>query len=148
MQIKDFLSPDDVIADAVEQDKDRLLRRLSAQAAARLGNDADLIFAKVLERERLGSTGLGDGIAIPHARIQGLAGPLGVCARLKRGIDFDAIDGKPVDIVFLLLLPVAATADPLGAIASVARKLRDKATATAIRGAKDDQDVYQALGGD
>ena len=145
MQISDFLSPDDVIADAPEPGKERLLRALSRRAAGALGRMDDLVASKILERESLGSTGLGGGIAVPHARLDGLAQPYGVCVRLRKAIEFDAIDGRPVDIVFLLLLPAAATSDPLGALASVARKLRDQAVVTALRAAADGAAMYRVL---
>ena len=95
--------------DVGERDKTRLLRRLSTQAAAVLGLNADEVSTQIAKREELGSTGVGNGVALPHARLRGLKEPFGLLARLRRGIDFEAIDDQPVDIVFLLLLPDAPT---------------------------------------
>ncbi len=105
MEIKDFLSPVDAMIKVRAPDKTRLLQELAARAAATLNLDANLISIELLKREGLGSTGTGDGVAIPHARIPDLKKPFGTLVRLKHAIDFDSIDGKPVDIVFLLLLP-------------------------------------------
>ncbi len=112
MDIKDFLAPANVIVDMRATDKEQLLRELSQRAAAALGLDAGPVTAEILKREELGSTGMGEGIAIPHARIPNLEKPFGILARLKKVIDFAAIDEKPVDLVFLLLLPDAAEGRP------------------------------------
>ena len=108
LDIKDFLAPADVIVDMHAADKEQLLRELSQRAAAALGVDAEFVAAEILKREELGSTGMGEGIAIPHARIPKLDKPFGILVRLKKAIDFAAIDEQPVDLVFLLLLPGAA----------------------------------------
>ena len=105
MKIRDVLSPNDIIIDVRASDKTRLLRHLSAQAAAKFGLDPDEVATEIAKREELGSTGVGNGVALPHARLQGLKAPFGLLARLSQGIDFDAIDVEPVDIVFLLLIP-------------------------------------------
>ena len=115
MQIADFLSPDDTLCDVRAADKDRLLRELTGRAANALRLDAAVLADAIAQRERIGSTGMGDGIAIPHARIADLSKPFGLLARLRRAIDFAAIDGQPVDIVFLLLLPSAAHGEQLRA---------------------------------
>ena len=145
MNIKDFLAPADVIVATRAADKDQLLRELSRRAAATLGLDAEQVASEILKREQLGSTGMGEGIAIPHARIPKLDRPFGTLTRLKKAIDFAAIDEKPVDLVFLLLLPGATEGDQLNALASVARTLRDSEIATAIRGARDDAEAYAAI---
>src|SRR5215468_6839250 len=111
MEIKEFLLPTDALIKTHGTDKTRLLQELAARAASALNLDAKLICTELLKRENLGSTGTGGGVAIPHARIADLKKPFGTLVRLKHAIDFDAIDGKPVDIVFLLLLP----APPAGA---------------------------------
>src|SRR3954451_25001224 len=98
MAIKDFLADADVVIDLGAADKTGLLRELSDRAAARLGVDADAATDLMLKREALGSTGMGGGIAIPHARLAGLKKPFGILARRRRPIDFETIDGKPVDI--------------------------------------------------
>ena len=145
MQIADFLSPDDTLCDVRAADKDRLLRELTGRAANALRLDAAALADAIAQRERLGSTGMGDGIAIPHARIAGLSKPFGLLARLRRAIDFAAIDGKPVDIVFLLLLPSAAHGEQLTALASVARRLRDAQVTADLRDAADGAALYRAI---
>ena len=145
MQIADFLSPDDTLCDVRAADKDRLLRELTGRAANALRLDAAVLADAIAQRERLGSTGMGDGIAFPHARIAGLSKPFGLLARLRRAIDFAAIDGKPVDIVFLLLLPSAAHGEQLTALASVARRLRDAQVTADLRDAADGAALYRAI---
>src|SRR5215831_1538501 len=137
MEIKDFLLPTDALIKATASDKRRLIQELAARAASFLNLAPDRICVELLKRESLGSTGTGGGVAIPHARIANLKKPFGTLVRLKHAIDFDAIDGKPVDIVFLLLLP-AQSGDPLNALASVARKLRDPVSVQRLRSAADD----------
>ncbi len=144
MEIKDFLSPDDALVKIRAPDKTRLLQELASRAASVLNLDANLVSIEILKREALGSTGTGDGVAIPHARIPELKKPFGTLVRLKHAIDFDAIDGKPVDLVFLLLLP-QSQGDPLNALASVARKLRDPESVRRLRNAADDAELYRAI---
>ena len=145
MNIKDFLAPANVIVDMRATDKEQLLRELSQRAAAALGFDAEFVTAEILKREELGSTGMGEGMAIPHARIPELDKPFGILVRLKKAIDFAAIDEKPVDLVFLLLLPGATEGDQLNALASVARMLRSPVTSSAIRAARDGAEAYEAI---
>ena len=145
MQIADFLSPDDTLCDVRAADKDRLLRELTGRAANALRLDAAVLADAIAQRERIGSTGMGDGIAIPHARIAGLSKPYGLLARLRRAIDFAAIDGQPVDIVFLLLLPSTAQGEQLTALASVARRLRDAQVTADLRDAADGAALYRAI---
>jgi PTS system nitrogen regulatory IIA component len=145
MDIKDFLSPDDAMVDVRAVDKPRLLRDLSRRAASSLNADADVISSAILKRETLGSTGMGGGVALPHARIRGVDRPFGILARLGKGMEFDAVDGEPVDIVFLLLLPVAREGEQLNALASVARKLRDTEALGHLRGAADSAALYRAM---
>jgi nitrogen PTS system EIIA component len=133
MNIKEFLSPSDTLIDLRASDKTRLLQELARRAAAALGLAPERISAEILKREELGSTGTGGGVAIPHARIQGLNRSFGVLARLDEPIDFEAIDGRPVDLVFLLLLPANPVGEQLKALASVARKLRDPACLRDLR---------------
>jgi len=145
MQIADFLSPDDTLCNVRAADKDRLLRELTGRAANALRLDAAVLADAIAQRERIGSTGMGDGIAIPHARIADLSKPFGLLARLRRAIDFAAIDGQPVDIVFLLLLPSAAHGEQLTALASVARRLRDAQVTADLRDAADGAALYRAI---
>lgn len=145
MKISDFLSPTEVLINIRAADKQQLLQELARRAAAVVNVPADRIASELLKREELGSTGMGDGVAIPHARFQELKIPFGLLAELKPPIKFDAIDGQPVDLVFILLLPAAAEAEQLGALAGVARKLRSGDDLTKIRRAKNASELYTAL---
>ena len=145
MKIEDFLSPDDTTVGLRSADKTRLLQELSTRAAVRLGLDAAQVGQEILKREELGSTGMGAGIAIPHARLHEVHKPFGVLARLKRPMEFDAIDSAPIDLVFLLLLPAAAQGECLNALAAVARKLRDPETLQRLRAASDGAALYREL---
>jgi len=145
MQIREFLSADDVLVDVRASDKDSLLRDLAQRAAARASVDPAAVTDEIDKREQLGSTGMGGGIAIPHARVVGIAKPVGVLARLKKPIDFTAIDGAPVDLVFLLLLPAASQGEQLTALAAVARRLRDPMTAESLRRAAGRDAVYRVI---
>ena len=128
MKISDFLASTDVATDAVAADKPTLLEEMARKAETVARAPADLILSELLKREELGSTGMGGGVAIPHARFHEINKPYGMLVRLKKPIDFDAVDGKPVDTVFLLLLPDAPAGERLGALACVARNLRDPVT--------------------
>lgn len=145
MEIREFLSPDNALADIRAADKTEILRVLAIRAAAALSLPPEEVLQVILKREQLGSTGTGAGIAVPHARIAGLNKPFGILVRLSGGIDFDAIDGQPVDLVFLLLLPAAADKDQLSALASVARILRDPNSMRSLRAARTGEDLYRAM---
>ena len=145
MNIKEFLSPDDTLVDVRVSDKTRLLQELAHRAAISLNLAAEQISAEILKREELGSTGTGGGVAIPHARIQELNKPFGIFARLNRPIDFQAIDARPVDLVFLLLLPANPVGEQLKALASVARKLRDPLSLRGLRSAPDSVSLYNVM---
>jgi PTS system nitrogen regulatory IIA component len=106
---------------------------------------ADYVAAELLKREDLGSTGMGNGVAIPHARLPMVKRPHGIVARLKPPLDFDAIDGQPVDLVFMLLLPPPPEADQLTALALVARTLKAPGTLDRLRQAKSASDFYTAI---
>jgi len=144
MVIADFLLPSNVLADLVASGKAELLRELSGRAAAAAKLPGDAVIKAILKREALGSTGTGEGIAIPHARFPELKKPCGVVAHLRKAIDFDAIDGKPVDIVFLLLLPET---DQLNALAEAARRLRNPKIVRCIRQAVENTQIYSAISG-
>jgi nitrogen PTS system EIIA component len=148
MKISDFLSSTDVVTDAVAADKLTLLEDMAHKAGAVLNIPSDYMLSELLKREELGSTGMGGGVAIPHARFQQVTKPYGMLVRLKKPIDFDAIDGRPVDTVFLLLLPDVAAGERLGALASTARKLRDPVTMAAVRLARDSAEIYRTLTAD
>ena len=140
-----FLAPTNALVDVEAGSKQLLLTELSARAAKSLSLNAEQVSRELLKREELGSTGMGGGVAIPHARIAGLATPFGILARLRKPIDFEAVDGKPVDVVFLLLLPAASTGDPLKVLAGVARKLRDAKALGALRRAEDGEGLYKVM---
>jgi nitrogen PTS system EIIA component len=145
MDIKAFLSPVDALVDVKVSDKDRLLHELAHRAATSLNLPADRISSELLKREQLGSTGTGGGVAIPHARIPGLNKPFGILVRLKQPIDFDAIDGQPVDVLFLLLLPASSDKEQLNALASVARILRNSESVRNLRRARDGESLFRAM---
>ena len=121
------------------------MQELAAVAAASLGLSADQVTSYLLKREELGSTGIGQGIAIPHARLPELKRPYGLLAKLKQGIEFDAIDGKAVDVLFVLLLPAAVENDALAALALVARTLRSPDTLARLRAAKNPAELHAAM---
>jgi len=124
-------------------------KQLLAELASRAARIADLqerdVFDVLLQRERLGSTGLGQGAAIPHGKLTGLKKIVGVFARLAEPVDFDAVDGEPVDIVFLLLAPEGAGADHLKALARISRLLREGAAVEKLRASKDAEALYAVL---
>lgn len=144
MEIKDFLAPSHVMIDLRAFDKVRLLHELAQRAAATLDLASDAVSGALLQREELGSTGTGGGIAFPHARLPGVSKPFGMLVRLAKAIDFDAIDGRPVDIICLLLLPANPQGEQLNALACAARTLRDRETVRNLRGAADAAAFYRA----
>ena len=141
----EFLRPDAVAPALRANGKKQALQELSAHAARLTGLDEREVFETLLQRERLGSTGIGDGIAIPHGKLPRLDRLFGLVARLEKPIDFEALDGEPVDIVFLLLAPAAAGADHLKALARVARVLRGPGIRDRIRAARDANALYAVL---
>ena len=145
MKIPDLLSPADVMVDVRAPNKSALLRDLAAKAAASLKLPVDQVAPLLLKREDLGSTGIGRGVAIPHARLPELHRPFGLLAKLKQPIEFDAIDGQAVDLVFLLLLPAAAENGQLGALALVARTLRPSEVLVRLRQARTVSEIYSAV---
>ena len=145
MDMVELIEPDRVIARLRAPDNPRLLTELARRASLALGLSADAILEALDQREALGSTGIGHGIAIPHARLAGLSHPFGLFARLEHPIDFAAIDGAPVDLVFLLLTPAAADKAHLAALACVSRRLRDRAFAEGLRTVKDGRTLYDRL---
>jgi len=116
--------------------KRALLQQMAQFAAGRLQVDAAEILSSISERERLGSTGFGQGVAIPHGKIEGLARIYGMFARLSEPVDYKAIDGQPVDLVFLLLSPPDAGAEHLKALAAISRVTRHAPTLEKMRGAR------------
>ena len=136
MQLADFLDFDAIKTALPGGSKRSLLQQLANLAAQRLGQDAGAILASLVEREQLGSTGFGQGVAIPHGKIKGVGRIYGLFARLAEPVDYKSIDGRPVDLVFLLLSPPDAGAEHLKALAAVSRVTRNMATLEKMRGAR------------
>jgi nitrogen PTS system EIIA component len=145
MKIADFLLPNDVMIDVAAANKQKLLSTLARKAGSILDVQPALVLAELQKREGLGSTGVGGGVALPHARFRQVGKPTGVLVRLRKPIDFEAVDGEPVDIVFLLLLPEAPDGEQLGALASIARKLRKPEITAALREARDGPQMHRTL---
>ncbi len=145
MDLKDILSPGALHPALNATSKKHLMQELSQRAADSYGLDARGAFEALLERERLGSTGMGRGVAIPHARIEGLERVVGVFARLQKPLDYDAADGEPVDLVFALFAPGEAGADHLRALARISRSLRDASVCAKLRGADGATAIYAVL---
>jgi nitrogen PTS system EIIA component len=140
--LHDFLRPGAVIAALVAPNKKALFQALGSMAERIHDVDSALVIERLTERERLGSTGFGGGIAIPHGKIDGLDHVVGLFARLAQPVDFSSIDDEPVDLVFMLLSPTDAGAAHLKALAQVSRVLRDKAFVAKLRGAATDDALF------
>ena len=147
MDLRDLITPEAVIPSLKAKTKKQALQELAQKAAALTGLDGRQIFDTLLQRERLGSTGVGRGIAIPHGRLASLKSIVSVFARLEEPIDFEALDEEPVDLIFLLLAPEGAGADHLKALARVSRLLRDRSTCEKLRGADKADALYALLTG-
>ena len=145
MEIADLVCVDGVVADLKVSSKKQALQELSQRAAALTGLHERAIFDTLLERERLGTTGVGVGIAIPHGKLPELDRLHGLFARLAQPIDFEAIDEQPVDLIFLLLAPESAGADHLKALARVSRLLRDNTVCDKLRGSDTAEAIYALL---
>lgn len=145
MDIDTFLAPDRVVLGLGAISKAALLQDLARRVAPAAGVPAQVIAAALDARERLGSTGLGGGFALPHARIRGLSRHIGFFARLALPIPFEAIDNAPVDLVFLLLAPDEASGGHLAALAAISRRMRDERVAAAMRAVGATEDAYHLL---
>src|SRR5689334_3548536 len=145
MSIADLITPQSVIAKLSVTTKKQALQELSRRAALLLDLPERRIFDVLLERERLGTTGVGMGIAIPHGRLSELSRVHGMFARLERPVDFAAIDDQPVDLFFMLLAPESAGADHLKALARVSRLLRNRAICEKLRGTNNADALYALL---
>ena len=145
MQIADLLSPEGVFAALKVQGKKQLLQELSARAAPLVHVPERRVYETLNERERLGTTGVGQGIAIPHGRLADLEKIVGVFVRLDTPIDYDAVDKQPIDLVFMLLAPEGAGADHLKALARVSRLLRNQAACEKLRAANSAEALYAIL---
>src|ERR1043166_10260811 len=142
MEIADLLSPDAVLAHVKATTKKQVLQEMAHKAALLTRLPERRIFDTLIEREKLGSTGMGQGIAIPHGRIAGIEKMTGLFAQLDHPVDFDSMDDQPVDLVFLLLAPEGAGADHLKALARVSRLLRNQAVCEKLRAAPQAATLY------
>ena len=145
MPLSDLIAPSAIIPALKVNTKKQAIQELAARAAALTDQNERAILEILLQREKLGSTGVGNGVAIPHGKLAKLGGLFGLFARLERPIDFEALDGQPVDLIFLLLAPEAAGADHLKALARVARLLRDPEIARRLRESRDSDALYAVL---
>jgi len=145
MPLADIIAPNAIIPVLRATSKKQALQELAAKAASLSGQNERSIFETLLQREKLGSTGVGAGIAIPHGKLARLAKLFGLFARLERPVDFEALDGQPVDLIFLLLAPEGAGADHLKALARIARLLRDSDVARKLRDSRDAEAIYAVL---
>jgi nitrogen PTS system EIIA component len=146
VEIADLLTgPEAVLASVKTSGKKALLAELASRAASVFALDERRLFDRLIEREALGSTGIGGGIAIPHARMTSLTSPRGLFARLGHPVSFDSIDERPVDIVFLLVAPEGAGADHLKALARVSRLLRDRNLVDKLRATESAEALYALL---
>lgn len=145
MEISDLISLEGIVANLRATSKKQALQDLARRAADITGEPERAIFEVLIERERLGTTGVGNGIAIPHGKLPGLDKLYGLFARLETPIDFDAIDEQPVDLICLLLAPESAGADHLKALARVSRLLRDRSICEKLRGSDSAEAIYALL---
>src|ERR1043165_1712604 len=145
MPLTDLVAPNAIVPALKVNGKKQAIQELSARAARLTGQNERLIFETLMQREKLGSTGVGNGIAIPHGKLPKLERLSGLFARLDRPVDFESLDGQPVDLIFLLLAPEGAGADHLKALARVARLLREAKVVTRLRETRDADALYAVL---
>jgi len=145
MLLTDIVAPNAIVPALKVNSKKQAIQELAAKAAQLTGQAERAIFDILMQREKLGSTGVGSGIAIPHGKLPKLGKLFGLFARLDRPIEFETLDGQPVDLVFLLLAPETAGADHLKALARVARLLRDPDVARKLRESRDAEAIYAVL---
>lgn len=145
MEIEDILKKSSVVTSLKASSKKHALEEMSRHAAASTGLQEREIFDVLLERERLGTTGVGSGIAIPHGKLPQLENLFGCFARLEEPVDFDSVDSQPVDLIFLLLAPESAGADHLKALARISRVLRNAASCEKLRDASSADTIYNLL---
>ena len=145
MPLTDVVALDAIIPALKVNGKKQALQELAAKAAEICGQSEKTIFETLMQREKLGSTGVGNGVAIPHGKLPKLNKLFGLFARLERPVDFESLDGQPVSLIFLLLAPEGAGADHLKALARVARVLRDPDTARKLNESRDAEAIYAVL---
>jgi PTS system nitrogen regulatory IIA component len=145
MPLTDLIAPNAILPALKVNNKKQVLQELAARAALLSGQSERAIFDILMQREKLGTTAIGNGIAIPHGKMPNLTRLFGLFARLERPVDFDALDNQPVDLVFLLLAPEGAGADHLTALSRVARLLRDQTVTHKLRATQDAESLYAVL---
>lgn len=145
MELADILTEESVLFCTGTKNKRDVLEKLASQVSATTGLPADEIFQALKDRESLGSTGLGNGIAVPHGKFAGLTGVIAVFIKLNTPVDFESVDDQPVDLVMMLLAPMGAGADHLKALARVARVLRTDSVTDSLRSANDPARLYEIL---
>lgn len=145
MSLHDLIEANAVMPSLKVTTKKQALQEISERAGQIAGLPGREVFDALLQRERLGSTGVGGGIAIPHGKLPRVQRMFGVFARLERPVDYEALDGEPVDLIFLLLAPEAAGADHLKALSRVARALRDTSLTARLRATRDEAGLYLLL---
>ncbi len=145
MLVSDLLSPQTIIPDLKATSKKQALQEISSYAASQLNLEDRAVLDALLERERLGSTGVGSGVAVPHAKMINLDKLYLLFARLSTPVAFDSPDGRPVDLMFLLLTPENAGGDHLTALAKVSRLLRDEKVCSLLRGSDSAEAIYSAI---
>lgn len=148
MALADLIPNGGATVDFGASSRKQVLQAMSETAAHATGLNSRAIFDAVLQRERLGSTGVGQGVAIPHARLAGVKEVTGFFTRLRTPVDFESIDGQPADLIFMLLAPEDAGADHLKALARVSRMLRREDVRQRLRAAPDADAVYAVLAGE
>mgnify|MGYP000568357024 FL=1 len=145
MEIADLIRPEGVVPNLRATSKKQALQELARRAAGRTGVAERRIFEVLIERERLGTTGVGNGVAIPHGKLPELNRLTALFARLEAPVDFDAIDEQPVDLICVLLAPEGAGADHLKALARISRVLRDRTICEKLRGTESADAIYAIL---
>lgn len=145
MKMTEILQPDNVAIDLIAPSKLRLLQIISEQAAQATGSSEKAIFEALRNREKLGSTGIGEGVALPHAPVAEVTTPFTMLVRLRKAIDFDAIDDIPVDIVFLLLTPTIGHTAHLNILSFVARRMRLPGVLKKLRNSAEKEQLYSAV---
>ncbi len=145
MKLTDLLQPDRIILGLKAADKGQALAEIAKRASSHLPIQAPSILAALLAREKLGSTGFGRGFALPHVRIEGIESLFGLMVRLAKPIDYEAIDEKPVDVLFLLLIPVDKGNEHVAALAAVSRSMREQAVLDSVRKAGSSSALLNAL---
>ncbi|MFQ5993954.1 MAG: PTS IIA-like nitrogen regulatory protein PtsN [Acidiferrobacterales bacterium] len=146
MQIRDIITPERITSCMSVSSKKRVFEKISTLLRDdEVDLDQDTVFHSLVERERLGSTCIGNGVALPHGRVKGLKKPVGAFATLAQDIDYDALDGEPIKMVFALLVPEDTNEEHLRALAALATILRDQDLCDRLLGAKSSQEIYHLL---